>query len=185
MQGYSYIGMTEAALYSNWSMKPGSKDKTVLWHVHLFVWRTNRASLKALVDEINNNHESLIPTLCPADYRQIPCDHFIGKVLYLLKSPQEYRVWSSKDEVVDPETGEIMLQLNGRYRQKSRALRPVDQVRAFRFLRNRYLDHLMLAGGEGKALLTAIRWKALEPLRFHQCYGPFVRRSSGGKAIRK
>jgi hypothetical protein len=124
--------------------------------------------LKTLVDDINEHQECLVPTLRPADYRQIPREHLIGKALYLLKSPQEYRVWLSKEETDDPDTGEITLQSNGRYRQKSRALRPADQVRVYHFMRNRYLDHLMMAGGAGRELLKAVRRQALEPLRFHQ-----------------
>jgi hypothetical protein len=168
MQGHSYIGMVEAAYYSNWDLEPGGKDKTVSWHVHLLVWGASRASLKTLVDEINERHDSLIPFLRAADYRKIPSSLLIDKALYMLKSPQEYRVWLGKREVVDPDTGEIVLQPSGRYRQRSRPLRPIDQVRVYRFMRDRYLDHMMVGGGTGSELLKAIRRKALEPLHSRQ-----------------
>jgi hypothetical protein len=121
--------------------------------------------LKALVDAVSAKYPSLIADLPSADYRLIKPEHLEGKVLYMLKSPHEYRVWPKKDEVIDPETGEITVQSTGRYRQKSRKLRRGDQVRLFRVMQDRYLDHLMLGGGAGRDLLLSIREKSLQPVR--------------------
>ena len=62
--------------------------------------------------------------------------------------------------------GLVLDSVTGRYRQKSRDLRPKDQVRMCAVLRDRYLDWMMLGGGAGKDLLRSIRTKVLEPLRF-------------------
>jgi hypothetical protein len=38
-------------------------------------------------------HPSLVPGPPSADYRLIRPEHLDGKILYILKSPREYRVW--------------------------------------------------------------------------------------------
>jgi hypothetical protein len=121
--------------------------------------------LKSLVDEVSAKHPSLVAGLPSGDYRQIKPEHLAGKALYMLKSAREYRVWAKKQENIDPETGEITVQLTGQFRQKSRELRRGDQLRMFRVMQDRYLDHLLLGGGAGRDLLLAIRKKSLRPLR--------------------
>jgi hypothetical protein len=111
---------------------------------------------------------SLIPGLRAADYREIRPEYFDGKVLYILKSPREYRVWDEKEELIDLETGEITKRLTGRSIQRSRVLRRGDGVRMFRVMQDRYLDHLMLGGGAGRDLLLSIRKGALQPLQAHE-----------------
>jgi hypothetical protein len=186
MEGMSYLGFVEAAFYSNLTLGPEAKKArvkpkietkhrnkpttkkrhgTISWHVHLIVWGTSRATLKATVDDISAKHPSLITGLPAADYRRIRPEHFAGKVLYILKVPREYRVWPKKQEVIDPETGEITTHATGRFTQKSRIMRSGDQVRMFEVMRDRYLDLMMLGGGAGKDLLLAIREEALKPLR--------------------
>jgi hypothetical protein len=141
MEGMSYLGFVEAALYSNMTLGPEAKKGqvkvkiesktttttttttkkrhgTISWHVHLIVWGASRAMLKATVDDISAKHPSLITGLPSADYRRIRPEHFAGKVLYILKSPREYRVWPKKQEVIDPETGEITTHATGRFTQK-------------------------------------------------------------------
>jgi hypothetical protein len=66
--------------------------QTISWHVHLLVWGVSRAALKALVDEVSEA-PSLVPGPPSADYRLIRPEHLDGKILYILKSPREYRVW--------------------------------------------------------------------------------------------
>jgi hypothetical protein len=183
MEGLSYLGMVEAAFYSNFNVQTGlcvlpdedeakkvktserNRGQTISWHVHLLVWGVPRAVLKALVDEVSAKHPSLVPGLPSADYRLIPPEHFDGKILYILKSPREYRVWLKKREETDPDTGEITVQPTERYRQKSRRLRRGDGVRMFQVMHDRYLDGMMLGGGAGRYLLRSIRKEALQPLR--------------------
>jgi len=193
MEGLSYLGMVDVAFYSNISVDTGvypipegdeaekvrplerDRRQTVSWHVHLFVWGVPRAQLKALVDEVNATlahgvpkNPSLVPGLRAADYREVKPKYFEGKVLYILKSPREYRVWDEKEELIDWETGEIMVELTGRFRQKSRRLRRGDGVRIFRVMQDRYLDWMMLGGGAGRDLLLSIRKEALKPLQAHE-----------------
>jgi hypothetical protein len=189
MEGLSYLGMVEAAFYSNVEVHTGpytppeqsaraakgkasdrDKRQTVSWHVHLLVWGVTRAALKALVDEVSAKEPSLIEGLPSADYRRIKSEHFESKILYMLKSTREYRVWPIKEAVNDLETGEITSQRTGRFRQESRCLRGVDQVRVFGVMQERYLDRMMLGAGDGRNLLLSIRTAALHPLRMRQRY---------------
>jgi hypothetical protein len=169
VEGLSYLGMTEAAFYSNKSLPGQEKEPTVSWHVHLLVWGVSRPTLKTLVDGVSAKHPSLIPGLPSGHYRLIKPKDLASKTLYMLKSPQEYRVWPVKEEVIDPETGEITVHVTDRYRQKSRDLRPKDRVRMCAALQDRYLDWMMLGGGAGKDLLRSIRKQGCSTLIERPC----------------
>jgi hypothetical protein len=168
MGDLSYIGMVEAALYTNKSLKLEEREPTVSWHVHILAWDVTRAKLRGLVDEISTEHQSLIEGLPAADYRRVAPVHLASKALYMLKSPREYRIWPKKEEVVDTVTGEIEIRRTGRFRQKSRLLRRREQIQMFEVMRDRYLDWMMVGGGAGRELLLSIRNTALKPLRLRE-----------------
>lgn len=78
-----------------------------------------------------------------------------------MKSPRDYHVGRSRTETLD---GTIRKQAESNKRSPSGA----KQVRICEFMKDRYLDGLMLAGGEGKQVLGAIRNELLEPLEYHR-----------------
>lgn len=153
----NFFGVVEAAYYSNWNVCPTKRQPTVSWHVHIFPWNTTKREMAAIVKAINEKTVSLIPLVPAAHCDAITPGHLQTVMLYALKAPEEYRVYAKRRERVDGDTGEITKRDTGRFKQKSRPLRPGDRRRMSKVLENRYLDQMVFAGGAGKPLLKALR----------------------------
>src|SRR4051812_28948984 len=66
LPGHHFIGMVEAALYTNWGLVSDQPDRTVSWHAHLIVWGTSAARLRQDLQRINNRYQSLVPGIASA-----------------------------------------------------------------------------------------------------------------------
>ncbi len=166
LRGLSYVGMVEAALYTNLSALMSGHQRTVSWHAHLIVWGAGEARVQQIMNGINQRYVALLPGVNPAYAVPITGEQALGKTLYMLKAPQsEHRVYPRKVEEIDYETGEVSQRSTGRFKQKKRALRPRDLAKICKVLADKHLDQLALAGGQGREVLAAIRYEALKPLR--------------------
>jgi hypothetical protein len=132
------------------------------------------------MDDINKRYAAFLPGVDPAYAVPVTAEEAIGKVLYMLKSPQsEHRVWPIKAKDIDPDTDEVFERHTGRFKQKKRALRPGDLIKMCKVLADKYLDRLAFAGGAGVPALDAIRAEALKPLRQHEAREAARRTGSG------
>jgi hypothetical protein len=166
LHGLDFIGMVEAALYTNVGDVMAGVRRVVAWHVHLISWGMSEARQTALMDGINRRYDALLPGVDPAFGVPLAKQDVVGKALYMLKAPMsEYRVYARRATRFDRETGEITTPTTGRFRQKKQALRPGDMVRMCNVLADKHLDRLLFAGGAGAPLLAEIRAEGLEPLR--------------------
>ena len=169
LEGMHFVGMVEAALYTNVGAHVGGADRVVSFHTHALVWGASPADLAALVDSINNSEPALIPGIPPGHQRSLKAREVRGPMIYMLKGPlSDHRVYPLRAAVTDQITGEITIETTGRFRQRKQALRPRDAVRMFRVMSDRYIDRLAFAGGDGKTLLGMFRKEALKDWRRYQ-----------------
>lgn len=166
LSGFHFIGMIEAAMFSNFGRPAGEKGAMIAWHVHAIVWGTGEAALRRVTKEINAGVNALVPGCRAADCQKIAPDQVLEKLLYSLKMPQkEYRAYPMMQEVVDQRTGEIVKEATGRYRTRKRDLRPGDAAAMLTVMSEQYVDRLTFAGGDGRLVLKQIKREALRPFR--------------------
>ncbi len=159
----SFIGMVEAALYTNNVVNAGM-DRTVSWHAHVLVWGTTQKRLDALIAKANRRYKTLVPGVTPGHCRMLKSKGVEAQTYYMFKGLiNAYRVWAPKRTVVDPQTGEITKEFTGRFEQGKDDLRPGDHARMVRVFANKTIDQLAFAAGRGEALLAAINREALAP----------------------
>ncbi len=161
----NFVGMVEAALYTNVGLIRAGMKRAVSWHVHLIVWDASEARLGALCAGINSRHATLLPGVCAAHYRMLEPGEVEGQAWYMNKAPiSDHRVWPRRREATDSDTGEITVETTGRFTQRKRELRPCDLARMSRVMGDHHLDRLAFAAGDGRALLKAIIDEARLPL---------------------
>lgn len=180
LRGGSYVGMVEAALYTNLNAAGASFKRAVSWHVHVIVWGISEAELAAICRVANARYRTIIDGIDAAHYRRLAREEVAGQALYMCKGQlSEYRVWPRKREKHDRETGEVTIEGTGRFSQAKREIRTGDIARMYNIFAGRYLDQLAFAGGAGVPVLHAIRREAKADLR------AWERRETAKKASRR
>lgn len=161
LPGCSFVGMVEAALYSNVGLVLNGLQKVVSWHTHLLLWGVTAQRMTKLRDRINQRVSTMIPGIKAAHFRQLQPEEIDGQALYMLKAPvNEYRVYPMKETVADDDTGEITTPTTGRFRTKKYQLGPGDLVRMTNIMSGKTLDTLSFAAGQGRTVLKAINFEA-------------------------
>lgn len=162
LPGCSFVGMVEAALYTNVAAVAFSMKRAVSWHVHMPLWGVTEQQIRKLCARINESVSTIIPGVKAAHYRRLEPEEVRGQVLYMLKAPvNEYRIYKRKKTVFDQETGEISEESTGRFATKKYQLGAGDIVRMTNIMAGQTLNKLSFAAGEGKAVLKAINDEAL------------------------
>lgn len=164
LHGLDYVGIVEAAYYSNYSAEVGVKGKpAVCWHVHAIVWGTNASTVKAIEAEVSRENQPLLPHGRVAHVRALGLGGARSRLIYMLKGQtKEYRVYPFVDDDVDLETGEITT--SGKWKQRKRPLRKVDHARMYGVMGERTIPMLCFAGGAGEPMLSAAEDKARQAL---------------------
>lgn len=154
LNGFNYLGMVDAALYTNINVVPGYRDEMVSWHIHAIVWGCAEHRIRAVEAGIESNHDALIPGRVVAMVNRWKAAGAAGRLVYLFKGViSEYRVFAKKQELVDPSTGEIIAAGTGAFRQKKRDLRPGNAAKMMKIVGERTLPMLAISGGEGDGVL--------------------------------
>jgi hypothetical protein len=159
LKGLSYVGMIEPGYYNTIYDQVGEKQKNVIsWHGHCLVWGISKKRLARHLEGIKPRFTPIMPGLCAVHQKTIEPDQFGYKLWYLVKSPcTEYAI--GKRRKPDKKTGAV------RFKQNSRDIRPGNRVKLFHLMRGIYLDQLAMAGGQGRKLLTKIKYDALRDYR--------------------
>jgi hypothetical protein len=160
-QDASFIGMTEAALYTNAGEVRPEWKRAVSWHPHLLIWGIPKQRMREIRDSINVRFRTLVPGVKPAHFRTLKPEEVEGQVLYMLKAPvNEYRIIPKTRKVVDLATAKTMSEPTGQFSNKKYQLGPGELVRMANLMAGKTLDGLAFAAGEGKPLLDAINFEA-------------------------
>lgn len=155
LRGLNYVGMIEAAYYSNYNPVPGRRSAMISWHVHAIVWGCSERRLVAMADRVNAVEEPLIPGRKAAHVRTMKSGTAAKRIFYMLKiAIDNYRVYPRKGEIVDCRTGEISIGNTGATIQKKDRLRPGEGVKMAIVMGNRTLPTLMFSAGEGVVVWT-------------------------------
>ena len=161
LRGASFIGMTEAALYTNAEEVRPEWKRAISWHPHLLVWGISKQRMREIRDSINVRFRTLIPGVKPAHFRTLKPEEVEGQVLYMLKAPvNEYRIIPKTRKVVDPVTEKALREPTGQFGSKKYQLGPGELVRMANLMADKTLDGLAFAAGEGKTVLDAINYEA-------------------------
>ncbi len=161
-----FVGVVEAALYTNVKLVFHGRQRAVSWHVHLLLWGPTAAEVAARRADLNRRFRTFLPGVAAAHVAPITLDQLTAKSCYMLKTPfTDYRIYARRREHVDWETGEVTTVATGRFTQKKRDLRPGDMTRLCRILAGRSIDQLTFATGDGRAVLADVNREALA--RFH------------------
>ncbi len=155
LAGYHFVGMVEAAFYTNANAIPGVVEPMVSWHAHAVVWGDRLHVLDARCEALNLKFAALLPgkTAARSDVRTRKTAK--ERMIYMSKGPvQDYRVFAKKREVVDPETGEIKAVASREFGQKEWMLKPGNAVKIFKVMGDRTIPDLAFSGGDGDAVLA-------------------------------
>ena len=164
LPGCSFVGMTEAALYTNVGVVRAGMKRAVSWHVHLIVWGVGEERLAALIASLNTRRRTLVPGVTAGHYRILRDEEIEGQAIYMLKPPiSDHRIYERRKWVSDRETGELHNEGTGRFKQRKGPLKPGHLARMNQVMADKLLDHLAFAAGDGKAVLDAINAEALAP----------------------
>ncbi|WP_156311996.1 hypothetical protein [Methylobacterium platani] len=157
----SFIGMVEAALYTNADeVRPGWK-RVISWHPHLLVWGVTKQRMQEICDSINVRFRTMIPGVNPAHFRPLQPEEVEGQALYMLKAPvNEYRIITKMRKAKDPDTDKTVREPTGAFRSRKYQLGPGDLTRMANLLAGKSLDGLAFAAGDGKKLLAGINFEA-------------------------
>ncbi|MCJ2069349.1 hypothetical protein MKK75_11160 [Methylobacterium sp. J-030] len=162
LHGTSYVGMVEAAYFSNLRLRDPFERRHVSWHTHVLLWGITEAKLAARCNEINGRYVTVVEGVPAAHYRALKQEDVFGRSLYVCKAPlTEYRVWARREECFDSETGEIFQSFSGRFRVRSRPIRPGDWIHMSVVFAERDLTQLAFAAGDGRQILRGINAQAL------------------------
>jgi len=163
LQGLSFLGMIEPALYANLEDGLFRDKRCIFWHLHALVWGVSEGRLKKLAKSLNasGTYQAIAPGFDPADARTITQGTLPIVAGYMLKSPTNaYRVYGfnkdSNDASIAPN-----------YKQWKDPLRPGERITLFHALKHHYLDQLALSGGEGRQLLARAKRTARRQTRLH------------------
>ncbi|MER9836128.1 hypothetical protein NKJ28_14255 [Mesorhizobium sp. M0145] len=158
LRGLNYVGMIEAAYYSNYNPIPGRRSAMVSWHVHAIVWGCSARRITAVVERVNAVCEPLIPCRAAAHARGMAGDTAAKRIFYMLKiAINNYRVYAKKGDVVDQLTGEVTVGNTGEMVTRKSRLRPGQAVKMAVVMGNRTLPVLMFSAGEGAVVWIRAR----------------------------
>ncbi len=178
LRGCNYVGMVEAALFTNLDVVAAGYKRTVSWHCHLHVWGVSEEVIAEICTKANTRYRTLVPGVTVAHYRPVTYAEACERAFYMHKGQiSEYRVWQRRRVSMDDDTGVITIVGTGRFSQGKRPMRPGDMARMCRVFAGRTLDRLAFAGGAGRKVLDAIRVEALGPRR-EQDHREAARRAS-------
>ncbi len=173
----SFVGLIEAALYTNVGLLRSGSQRAVSWHAHLIVWDVSQRELWRRRAGINRRFRTLIPGVKAAHVIAITPTQLTAKIVYASKAPfGDYRVWPRRAQHVDPDTGEVTFPTTGRFRQEKAVLGPGNMVRMCSVMVGRTLDGLTFAAGEGRAVLAGANREALAAFRAWEQRQPWHRR---------
>jgi len=164
LHGLDYVGIVEAAYYSNYSVEGGEKGKpAVSWHVHALLWGTDADTVDAIKTWVTDRYQPLLPRGKVAHVRALGYGGARSRLIYMLKGQtKEYRVYPFVDDDFDLETGEVTT--SGKWRQRKRPMRKVDLARMYGVIGERTIPTLCFAGGAGEPMLGAAEAKARQAL---------------------
>lgn len=183
LRGASYVGMVEAAYYSNLRTLPGPARRYLSWHCHLVLWGLTEAEVEALCAAINARFTTAIPGCTAAHYRPLPLEEVFGQGLYMCKGQiNEYRVWRKKKKVVDRFTGRKVWVLTREWESKKRPLRPADAIHLCRAFAGRLIDRLAFVAGDGRVVLRAVNRSALAEFTRWEARQPYARAETRRRA---
>lgn len=161
-----YLGVLEAAYFSNFAAIDAKRGPTISWHFHLLLLGLSEQEAEELLKKLASACLPLIPGRKGVHLRKLTGGRVVGRALYMLKAPMsEYRVYPLKRETIDPETGEITPVPTGQFTIKKRELRPGDAVKLCRVLGDRKMPDLLFASGQGDKALDLIVRRAQRQLR--------------------
>ena len=161
LQGMSFIGMIEPALYKNWGPNGVmSRRDGLYWHAHVLVWGLHAATVgRRARNKIGKRHHNLLGGT-PVWVKSIKADELDLYARYLAKTPMKhYRLHPTKGEEIDEETGEVFTTTG--YRQRKDAMGVGDRILVANAVAGLTLDFLLFAGGSGVPLATTIKDRAL------------------------
>jgi hypothetical protein len=165
LSGRHYLGAVEPAYYVNLQHGRFSEPRCMFWHLHALVWEISREALSALVRELeaSGRYLAIAEGFKGAYAEKIKQGELPKVVGYMLKSPSwAYRL--SRLEEKGPD-GIVQTDINGQvltfYMQGKSKLRPGERITLFHTMKNRYLDKLAVAGGDGVGLLARAKRRAL------------------------
>ena len=189
LPGCSFVGMVEAALYTNVGLVKAGMKRAVSWHIHMIVWGVSEARLVELIASLNARRRTLVPGVTAGHYRMLEPEEVQGQLIYMLKPPiSDHRIYQRKRTLSDRETGELHVEGTGRFKQRKGALKPGNLARMVKVMADRTLDRLAFAAGEGRAVLETINTEALAPYnRWLRVHGPrrgAILLASGGRCSR-
>lgn len=142
LEGLSYVGVMDLALYAN--IQPGTqyKKKTgINWHLHLFAWGEDRRDMKLRAEYMNElpcAYRPIDPKKFGFHWKQMTAASITWRFPYMLKTPRKsYRIGrrANVDEI--------------RFRSNRGDLRPGQRITLFHLLKHHLLDDLFIAGGAG------------------------------------
>ncbi|TAU81971.1 hypothetical protein ELH50_01295 [Rhizobium ruizarguesonis] len=152
-----YIGLIEAAYYYRTPFIAGAHQPFVSWHSHAIVWSVTHRDLAARRQRFNQEHRAFVPGKRAAHFQLTATDSVSSYVRYMSKSLlKEYTAYPKMRKALDLETGEVIKQPTGRWRNRKRSIRPTNLVRAMRAMGGRTLKQLSFAGGTGKGFRRAL-----------------------------
>ena len=162
LQGCDFVGMVEAALFTNLDVVGAGSVRAVSWHTHALVWGVTPERIAKICDVINTQCQTVVPGITAAHVRPLSPGEVAGRAFYMCKGQiSEYRVWPDKTTVPDVDTGQPIKQSTGRYWVRKRSIRTGDLARMCMVFKGRYLNELSFAGGAGSAMRRAINAEAL------------------------
>lgn len=189
LQGFNYVGMVEAAYFSNLKTLGGPNRRYLSWHTHMLLWGPTEAELAERIEGINRRFITGVPGRTAAHYRRLELEEVFGQGLYMTKGQiNEYRAWPKRIEVANPDTGEVLKLPTRNYTVKKRPLRPGDAIHLCRAFAGRTINDLAFAARDGRAVLDEInrealaefhRWEARQPYKLAE-----ERRSAARKSTR-
>lgn len=166
LDGFSYIGAIDLALYSNVSVMFNGRDATVAPHIHALTWGHRENEIAQLAERVNQSTPALLRGMPPFHYHILSADDALARVNYMLKAPlSEYRAIAKEGAEIDPVTRRIIPGTKGSFDQKKRALRPGALWKMTSVLGNRTIPDIMFAGEEGVALLESSIAYAVQRIR--------------------
>lgn len=148
LKGFGYIGFIEPAFYYRVPFAEDSSQPYICWHTHSIVLLGTLAELEKRAAAYNASHECFVPN-CPAVHiRTLTPDAAAPYALYMSKSIlREYTAYPRKREVIDPDTGEFLRIVTGKWFNRKRDARMGNLVRAQLMMNGRTLRQLTFAGG--------------------------------------
>lgn len=147
LRGLDYIGVVDAALYTN--SPRYDRGRAVAWHMHLLVWNCSAAQIRNLCLYVNTRYRSLVPGLTPAHSRPLTTRKAVTRqITYAFKAPtRSYRFYPRRDE---------QRRITDTWQQKKYPARPGEAVEICKFMRGARIDQLCLSGGQAVGMIDEI-----------------------------